>query len=311
MDVLTDVLDALRLKSTLYCRSRLGAPWRLRFEPTPCATFHVVLEGAGWLHLDGTTEAVAVAVGDVLMLPSGCGHELYDAPDSPAMISIQLDQYPAECLIENWAQPHETAATLLCGTFELEHDNGHPFLTLLPPLIHLRGHEGRSTDAVEALLAMMACEVQSGLPGAQTLLRRLADMLFIHIIRAWIEDNRDGTHGWLAALRDAQIGAALSMMHQDLATGWTVGSLATHVAMSRSAFAERFSALVGEAPLRYLTRWRMHTAAHLLVAQQLPLTEVAARVGYESEFAFSKAFKRQYDVPPGKYRKMLKQLPHG
>lgn len=303
MDVLTNVLDALRLKSTLYCRSRLSAPWRLRFEPTPCAAFHVVLEGAAWLLLDGADAPLWLDTGDVLLLPGGCGHLMFDAPDSPLLATIHLEQYPTECLVENWAAPDGTPTTLLCGTFELEHDNGHPFMTLLPPLIHLHGQDGHSAESISTLLTLMAREVQSGLPGAQTLLRRLADMLFIQIVRQWAQHSPEGTGGWLAALHDPQIGSALGLIHSDPAEAWTVATLAAQVAMSRSAFAERFTTLVGEAPFQYLTRWRMRTAARMLVGDRLPLGEIAARVGYESEFAFSKAFKRAYGVPPGAYRK--------
>jgi len=306
LDVLTDVLNSMRLNSTLYCRSELSAPWGLAFGKTRAATFHVVDRGGGWLRLDGAEAPIALGGGDLIVLPRGCGHYIGSAPDAPVLAAIQLDeQIPIECEVRRYSID-ESHTTLLCGLFDFAHDNGHPLLTLLPELLHIRGEDGRAVPWLEATLRFLASEAGSNRPGAETIVRRLADVLFIQSVRAWVEQASVGSRGWLGALRDPQIAAALSAMHRAPAEPWTVEWLASEVAMSRSGFAARFTALVGEAPLQYLTRWRMRTAAQLLQSGTLSMADIAGHVGYESEIAFSKAFKRTIGTSPGAYRRGMR-----
>lgn len=302
MDVLTNVLNELHLQSTLYCRSELRDPWALYFASTKVATFHVIDRGACWLLLDDQAEPVALSSGDLIVLPHGAGHRIGTTPATPLLATIQLDQdVPVECEVQRFSEAPQTV--LLCGLFDFAHENGHPLLALLPPLLHIKGEQGRAAAWLDTTLRFLAVEAGSSTPGAATLVRRLADILFIQAIRTWVMQEHSEARGWLGALRDPQIGAALSAIHHELANPWTVEALATRVAMSRSAFAARFSALVGEGPLQYLTRWRMRAAARLLSAGRLGVGEVAQHVGYVSEIAFSKAFKRTLGVSPGAYRR--------
>jgi AraC-like DNA-binding protein len=156
---------------------------------------------------------------------------------------------------------------------------------------------------LETSLQFMASEMASGQPGAETVVSRLADILFVQAVRAHLAQGRAGATGWLRAIVDPRIGPALSLIHQRPEEPWTVEALASRVAMSRSAFAARFTALVEEPPLTYLTRWRMHRATRLLRTSPANVGEIAARVGYEAEAAFNKAFKRWIGVPPGAYRR--------
>lgn len=300
MDVLTDVLNSLRLKSSVYCRSELGAPWGLHFTPMSGAVFHVLQWGRGLLQVEGDNRWLPLATGDVVVLPRGEGHLIVDAPGSPIFRDLRLDQW-GECAVMRWSE--SPSASLLCGTFEVEHDAQHPLLNVLPRILRIGGRNGQPHAALAAVLNVMAAEAEAGQPGREIALRRLADVLFIQIIRHWIEAQGTEARGWLGALRDAAIGRALEAIHATPERAWTVESLAAEAAMSRSAFAARFTALVGEPPLQYLTRWRMRMAAGLLKNARLGLAEVAQRVGYESEVAFSKAFKRELGIAPGAYRR--------
>jgi AraC-like DNA-binding protein len=194
-------------------------------------------------------------------------------------------------------------STLVCGAFKFEDRRHNPLLGVLPPLVLIKGEEGRAVQWLEPTLQFIACEAASGRPGAQTIISRLADVLFIQIVRGFLVSTPENQRGWLRALSDAQIGTALSLIHQNPENPWTVATLASKVGMSRSTFAGRFAELVGEPPLHYVTRWRMQKAAALLREGTTTLAEIADRVGYESEAAFSKAFKRWVGTAPGAYRK--------
>ncbi len=303
MDVLTDVLNALHLQSTLYCRAELTAPWMLRFAPTHIATFHVVEQTSCWLQVDGEPTAVALADGDVIMLPHGTGHQIGHAPNTTVVATIQLDQeIPTVCQVRHF-EGDGAHTTLLCGLFNFDQDNGHPLLQQLPPLIHIGRAAGQTSERLDATLKFLASEAGSSRPGTETMIKRLADILFVQIIRFWVEYQAKASSGWLSALRDPQISAALALIHRCPERAWTVQGLAQEVALSRAAFAARFSNLVGEPPLHYLTGWRLRTAAGLLRRRELGMAEIAERVGYQSEVAFSKAFKRELGVAPGTYRR--------
>jgi AraC-like DNA-binding protein len=252
MDVLTDVLNALRLKSTLYCRSEMSAPYSLRFEPVNIAVFHVLDRGGGWLHLDDGTPPIPLASGDVVVLPRGTGHIISDDPHRPPIISIWLDrEVPVECQVLRYTKEAEQFSILLCGTFDFERGNSHPLITLLPNLLHLKGEDERITGSLATTLHLMAKEAGSNRPGSQTLLRRLADILFVQVVRSWLEGENEPKQGWLGALKDDQIGKALGLIHHQPAEDWTVANLATQVAMSRSAFAARFTPFAVFNPLAH------------------------------------------------------------
>jgi AraC-like DNA-binding protein len=302
MDVLTDVLNSLRLKSSVYCRSELGAPWGLQFVPMPCAVFHVLHRGAGCLRMEGEERYIYLAAGDVVVLPDGGGHVIQNALNSPIFHGLRLDQW-GECALMRWSDAPD--AVMLCGTFELEQDAAHPLMNLLPRVLHIPAATSQTHTALQSILTVMAAEAESGRPGSTIVLRRLADILLIQIIRHWVETAGAETRGWLGALRDPHIGQSLALIHRHPERTWTVESLAAEVALSRSAFAARFNALVGEPPLRYRTRWRMCIASGLLRTERMGMMEVAQRVGYESDVAFSKAFKREMGIAPGAYRRRM------
>jgi AraC-like DNA-binding protein len=251
--------------------------------------------------LDGS---IALAEGDLVLIPHGRGHWLLDAPATrPVPLSQLLQPHPST---ERPVLRHGgggAATTLICGGFSFEQVGDFPLLSLLPPVIHIQGHQGRAAEWLQATLKLLAHETREERPGTETMLARLMDVMFIQAVRAWLESQPDGQGGWLGGLRDPQVGAVIELMHRAPDQSWTVATLAAAAAMSRSSLSARFKAVVGEPPLAHLTRWRMSLAASWLRDGELSLIQMAERVGYESEAAFSKAFKRHFGVAPGAYRR--------
>jgi AraC-like DNA-binding protein len=301
MDVLTDVLGVMQLRSSVYCRSELSGSWSLHFRPMPCAVFHALTKGEGFVRLDGLEQNIPLRAGDLLMIPQGQSHTLANDPDRVSRRDIPIDRY-GECALLRWSDDPDSV--LLCGTFDLVHRQ-HPLLGLLPPLIHIPTDDPQAAP-LQAILELMALEAEHEGLGRQTVLRRLADVLFVQMVRHWVQHQSQQNQGWLAALHDPQVSKALNLMHSDLRHQWTVAGLADAVSRSRSSFAAKFTALVGEPPLSYLTRWRIFTASKLLRDTFLPMQEVAEQVGYTSEVAFSKAFKREWGKAPGAYRREVR-----
>jgi AraC-like DNA-binding protein len=192
----------------------------------------------------------------------------------------------------------------LCGAYQLDPARAHPLLRDLPEVLHLPARLGHHAE-LRAAVDLLGAELQRPRLGADALIAALLDLLLLYLLRSWFDEQpASGTAtGWAAALRDPAIGAAIHAIHRDPARPWTVESLGAHVGLSRAAFARRFTTLVGQPPLAYLTWWRMTSAARLLVDSDAPLAAVAARVGYTSEFAFATAFKRHVGTPPGTYRR--------
>ena len=195
------------------------------------------------------------------------------------------------------------ATTLVAGYFSTEKGAPNLLFDSLPPVVHVKGDAGTTVRWLEANLQFVASEMASGEPGFETIVSRLADILVVQAVRAHLAQSGGGCKGWLRALVDPQIGRALSLIHEKPEDDWTVESLASKVGMSRSAFAARFTQLVEEPPLTYLTRWRMQKASRLLETSHAGVAEIAKRVGYDAEAAFSKAFKRWIGVAPGAYRR--------
>ena len=191
----------------------------------------------------------------------------------------------------------------MCGAVRFDHPAAHNLVALLPRIIHLEAARSPQMDWMHSTLRLMADEARALRPGGEEVVTRLADILVIQAIRSWIQDDPAAHTGWLGALQDPQIGRAIALVHRDPARAWTVASLAAAVAMSRSAFAARFTQLVGEPAMHYVARWRMHVAATWLAEDTATVAELAGRLGYQSEAAFSRAFKRFVGVAPGAVRR--------
>jgi AraC-like DNA-binding protein len=199
------------------------------------------------------------------------------------------------------------SCSLICGAVRFEHPVAGRLVEALPPLILVRGDGSRRMDWLQGTLSFMADEAQELRPGGETVITRLADILIIQAIRSWIEQDPAARTGWLGALQDPRIGRAIARIHREPEKAWTVSTLAREAAMSRSAFAARFSRMVGEPAMHYVARWRMHVAlAWLREPQGMGLGEMAGRLGYQSEAAFHRAFRRYIGKPPGVVRRTMR-----
>ncbi len=306
VDPLGEALHHLRMSGTFYCRSELSAPWGLTLPPMPgCLWFHVVTSGRSWLEVDGA-EPRLLQPGDLALVPHGEGHRLRSEAGAaaPSVYDVHQDYVSERYAIIRHGDGG-AATSLVCGSIRFEHPAARTLIALLPRIIHIESSSSPRLEWVQSTLRLMAAETRELRPGGEAVITRLSDILVIQAIRSWIESDPAAQTGWLGALQDRQIGRALALIHQDPARDWTVALLADAVAMSRSAFAARFTELVGEPAMRYVTRWRMHVALNTLQEDGATVAELASRLGYQSEAAFSRAFKRVVGVPPGSVRRSL------
>jgi AraC-like DNA-binding protein/mannose-6-phosphate isomerase-like protein (cupin superfamily) len=302
-DVLTQVLDAVHLGSAFSSRLELKAPWALHFGMVEHrAGFHVVVAGSCRMWLDGESEPVELAAGDVVVLPHGNGHTLADGPGQLALELHRVvgDVRPGERIPLPGGNGPE--CVILCGSYSFSAEGMNPLLKGLPALIHIPARDS-SGGPLEAAVALLAAEASRAEAGTALVVDRLVDLLFVYALRAWLaRQETAAAHSWFGALRDPVVGPAVWAIHDDPSRDWSVTALARCSGLSRAAFARRFNEAVGEPPLNYVTRWRMTIAADLL-GQGNRIAEVAHRVGYANEFAFAKAFKRMRGLPPGQHRR--------
>lgn len=302
MDVLTDVLSTFELRGWLSSRRELVPPWRYDFAASKDSMFHILSFGGAYLQIEGEAEPIRVEDGDVVLFPTGHPHSLYDNPTSPLTRLVQLDYRPHRkhhIVNDEGAGPK---LLMLCGAFHFEYPHNFPLIHHLPTLIHIPGVRGNMEQGLADIVNIIARESASGQPGTEVMLRRLTELLFIQVIRLWIAQQSTAAEGWGGALRDPSIRTALVLIHQSPNYKWTVKELASAAALSRSAFSVRFTELVGEPPMTYLMRWRMLRATRMLKSE-VSMERIADLLGYESEAAFRKAFKREMGIPPAQYRK--------
>ena len=297
VDLLSQMLDLVRLRGELVFSAELNHPWALRFEPGS-AYFFVVLEGSLTVRVAGEASIKAIA-GDLIMLPRGVGHILYDGSDVIAANAGDLmqEQFTAERLGLRHGGNGEQTKTI-GGAFHFESASVPWVVSALPAVIHIEKSGGQTGGWLEGLAHFMMMESQTVHPGSSVMISRLIDVLIIRVIRTWAQSKNASDTGWLGALADPRISRALKAIHDEPFRKWSVVDLARAVGMSRSSFAERFSALVKEAPLSYHNRWRLTLAHGFMRHANARVSDVARKVGYESEAAFSRAFKAQFGIPP-------------
>jgi AraC-like DNA-binding protein len=299
-DPLGEALHLLRMNGAFYCLSELTAPWGMSLPPMPgYLWFHVLVSGAAQVETDDGN-SIELGRGDLALVPHGEGHRLRSDPEAPAPGILELDRKVLSDRYEVLRHGEGGApTTLICGAVRFDHPAAHNLVQILPSSIHIEVSNSPHASSINSTLALMAAEAREPRPGGEAVITRLGDILVIQAIRSWIDTAPVAHTGWLGALQDPQIGRAISLIHRDPARPWTVAMLARELAMSRSAFAARFSELVGEPVMQYVTRWRMHVALSALKDQGATVAELAHRLGYRSEAAFARAFKRVLGVPPG------------
>lgn len=315
-DVVGELLDAAHLTTVMYGRLQLGAPWHLAVPARPYFGFYVVARGGGWIALEpgrGTAPPTAarsirstpLSAGDMVLFPHGSAHRVRDTEQSrAAAITLEHAACPRPWIGEAARFGSDgPLTTLVTGHFAVGGESArNPLLATLPAMIHIPADATAVHPELTGIAQLILSESARPGPGASLVLARLADLLLIHALRYYIKTSGEAECG-LHAVADPAIGTALQLVHARPGEPWTVERLAHAVSMSRSAFAARFTALVGEPPLQYLARWRMTRAARLLAAEDRSIAAIASEVGYANAAAFTKAFTRYQGMGPGTYRR--------
>jgi AraC-like DNA-binding protein len=303
MDPLADVLDLGRVRGGLLASVRASAPWGLDIPGGSGAALHAVTAGTAWMLVEGD-DPLQLMPGDVLLLPSGLAYRLASDPDVPCR---PFDRRLKEELMTpagDLTLPGPGAVTtFVCAGYDYDLDVADELMRLLPDVIHVPADAVAGRE-IAALVELLAAEVGRRSPGSRAAAARLLDLLLISAIRRWNESH-DGPGSWLTALRDPTIAGVLAILHERPSEPWTLAALASQAHLSRATLARRFTEAVGEPPLAYLTRWRMHLAAHRLKHSTNTVEAIAHSVGYTSAYAFNRAFTRHRGQPPGRYRHQL------
>jgi AraC-like DNA-binding protein len=295
-DVLSQVLTLIRLRGELVYSAQLRAPWSIAF-PKGAAHFYFVETGTMWVKTLGA-EPIAVSQGDMLLLPHGTGHLICDDPATPpAEINNLIGEHfnSDKSVLDYGGDGAPTR--LVGGLFHFEGGSLAAIMAALPLVVHIPSEHGKTPDWLHALTHFLVKESHEVEPGSSLMISRLIDLLVIRTLRTWAA-NQTHPGGWIGAIGDERIGRALSAIHAAPYHSWTVEGLASISAMSRSIFAERFTARVGEAPLHYVKRLKLTLAADMLASGGLRVTQAAERIGYASDAAFSRAFKAQFGYAP-------------
>lgn len=315
MDTLSEVLRAVRLTGAIYFTIDASAPWvaeapngatiapHLMGGVEHVMEYHLVISGGCWAGIVGE-RPVRLEAGDVIVLPHGDAHVLASepgmrgTPDPSVFLEARRSPVPL-CLSLEGGGPERTE--VVCGFLGCDARPFNPLLAALPRVLHLRA-SGERGGALRRLVELALAESSAAQPGGASVLARLSELLFIEVVRRWLSELPADEVGWVAGLRDGLVSRALEQLHAEPARDWTLATLGKAVGASRSVLAERFTHFVGVPPMQYLAQWRVQVAASMLRSSRASLAEIAEQVGYGSEGALSRAFKRAVGVPPATYR---------
>jgi AraC-like DNA-binding protein len=302
-DPIGELFQVLQMQSVFYTQTDLTAPWGMAIPAiAQSLMFHFVVEGECCVEVEGKN--LAVRTGDFFMIPHGQGHSLKDRSDTSCLPLFDLP-------IETVSGYYETLnyggggkrTRLLCGAVSFDHPIAERLLATMPPYICIDSRSDSEGQFLNSTMSMLASETKAPNLGSEAVITRLADLLVIHSLRAWLTKDMEGRSGWLSALQDRTLGKALLSMHKRPGERWTIEKLAQVAGMSRTTFAEKFKERVGQAPLQYLTEWRMAVAKSKLETSHDSILEIALDLGYQSEAAFSRAYKKTIGSTPGTSRK--------
>ena len=318
MDPITDVFRTLHVTAFGQHRLEATAPWGLKgggaetegkasnvgkkSSPTDLAHFAMLSRGNCWLNVEGIAKPIPLTGGDCMLLARDTSIIMRDSPRTPPKWSFREIAARAESNVAHCGGGG-APTTIVCGSLSFDRASLKPITQLLPSFILIRADQAR-TFALHNTMQALASEMADQVPGSEIVATRLAEVLFIQVLRAHIASELGRKQGWLRAVFDPQIGTALTGFHDRVDAPWTVGSLSEAAGVSRSAFAVRFKELLGQTPLQYVTEWRMQKAMQILQQRDKKLIDVARSVGYESDAAFSKAFKRVVGASPGSTSKL-------
>jgi AraC-like DNA-binding protein len=324
-DALSEVLHCVRLTGAAFFLLDASAPWVTEVPAAPrfgrillpaaqqIISYHIVTQGPCWGALVGSTP-VRLETGDILLIPRGDAYWMASTPGLPAaaadeearaFFSALASGHLGPCVTAGGGGPEHTH--LICGFLGCD---GHPFnplLAALPPLVHLKRERGSAGEGLDALIGLALAESREPRSGGRSVLLRLSELMFVEVVRRYVAALPASETGWLAALREPEIGRALALLHAQPAEPWTLEALARAAGLSRTTFAERFTALTGQPPMQYLACWRMQLATRKLADGMAKVHAVALEVGYDSEAAFSRAFKKILGMPPSAWRRRARE----
>lgn len=321
MDVLSEVLKAVKLDGAIFFNGEFSSPWCAR-EPdagtmasylsaraSHVIIFHLILEGQAYARIEQDDRRMPLEAGDIVILPHGNAHLMGNGPPvAPIDSAQQLRQVLAEGRMISQFGGGGELTKLICGYMTCDPQLSRVFMAGLPPIIKVHLRDSPSGRWLEDTLRYSIDHAEASAPGGAAVVAKLSEALFVETLRRYIAQLPHSQTGWLAGVRDQDVGKALALLHRQPAHPWTIAALATEVGISRSVLAERFQHYLSDTPIGYLTRWRLQLAAQLLTSTSKSVAEVAGDVGYESEPSFNRAFKREFGLPPARFRSESKAV---
>ncbi|MDB5999702.1 MAG: hypothetical protein JWP52_1401 [Rhizobacter sp.] len=314
MDALSETLRVVRLVGAIFINARFTAPWCYQSPRADAAApllepgaervvmFHLITEGECFVEM-GDGPPMRLVAGDAIIFPQGDAHRMCSQPGVPpasgARLDVVLSRRPRQLAYGGGG----ATTRLVCGYLACDARLARMLLAGLPPLVKVNVRQSDAGVWLESSVRYALTEARSPRPGGAGVLAKLAEVLFIEVLRLYINEHTQGRTGWLAGVSDRIVGSALDSLHKSPAHAWTLDELARTSGTSRSVLAERFQLLVGSSPIQYLTQWRMLLASNLLCRSNAPLTRIAQDVGYQTDTAFSRAFRREFGAPPAAWRR--------
>jgi len=300
MDILSDILSKVKLSSVVYFKSDFSEPWGMDVPKGPFAQFHIVTKGQ--CVLKTKEKSIRLFAGDIVVFPFGASHWLANNEKSKRYQGQDVVQsiLSGKSLFEGG----QLSTTLVCGHFEFDRSLDHPFIKELPSIIHIKDTDLKQFSWLKSITDLVIEEAGKEQSGSGVIVNKLGEILFVHTLRAFIEKNKS-KDGFIAAIQDERISKVLKEIHSSAQQDWNLEQLAQIGGMSRTGFANRFKSLTGETPFNYITQWRLLKAKELLEESSLSVGEIAEQVGYQSEAAFNRVFKKRISQTPLKYRQSI------
>ena len=319
MDILSEVLRAVKLDGAVFYNAEFSAPWAAHSIDGRTVTsslspnsqhviiFHLVTEGRGYAQVEGNDRTIPLKAGDILIIPHGDAHILGNGPSvTPIKRTQVLEEVLSKGLKVSQMGGGGEITKFVCGYLACEPQLSRVFLGGLPSMLKVSIRDDASGQWLENSIRYSVDNVNPSRPGDETVLAKLSEVLFVATLRRYITLLPSEQTGWLAGVRDPEVGKALALLHRKPAHPWTLDALANEVGVSRSVLIERFRHYLSESPIAYLTRWRLQLGTQLLTSTSSSVAQIAAKVGYESEASFNRAFKREFSLPPARFRSQSK-----
>jgi AraC-like DNA-binding protein len=319
MDVLSEVLKAVKLDGALFYNAEFSAPWCFRSpaslsiapylspDSRHVILYHLLTEGRGYAHVEGDDRPLPLNAGDIVIFPHGDAHIMGNGPRvTPVDNAQEVKRILSEGLKVCRQGGGGEITKFICGYMACEPHLSRVFLGGLPPILKVHIRNDASGQWLENSIRYSVGNAGDSRPGGEAVLAKLSEVLFVETLRRYIALLPEEQTGWLAGVRDPEVGKALALLHRKPAHPWTIATIANEVGISRSVLAERFRRYLSETPIAYLTRWRLHLGAEMLKSTSSSVAEIAAEVGYESEPSFNRAFKREFALPPARFRSQSK-----